>query len=99
DDEADALRFGGVDDLAGEDHFHGATEADEIRQVARAAGFRDEARRDRDLAQLGLVGGVADVAGGGELQADANGGGVYSRGGHTPQRLVRADGAPGSLLW
>ena len=91
--QADALGLGGVDDLAGEDHLHGAADADELRQVARAAGLRHEARRHRDLAEPRLVGGVADVAGGREFEPDADRGAVDGGDGHRLQLLELADGA------
>ena len=91
--EADALRLLGVDDLAGEDHLHRTAEADELRQVARAAGLRDESGGHGDLAELGPVRGVADVAGGGELKADADGRAVDRRDGDARELFELADRA------
>ena len=60
--EPDAVRFGGVDHLAGEEELQRASLADEARQPLRPAVARAEAELHLGLSELRRVGGDADVA-------------------------------------
>ena len=92
-DEADARGLLRIDDLAGQDHLHRAPDADEFRQVARAARFRNEAGGHGDLAEPRAVRGVAHVAGGREFEPDADRRPVDRRDGDRFEFLELADGA------
>ena len=70
-DEADLLRLGRLDHVAGEDHPHRVTHADEPRQALGAAAAGDQAEVDLRLAETGLVGGDPHVARHRELAAAA----------------------------
>ena len=62
-DEPDGERLGGAHDPAGEDEVLGLRRPDEAREALGAAGAGDDAEEDLGLAEPGVVGRDAEVAG------------------------------------
>ena len=70
-DEPPGERVGRADPAAAHDHVLRAAEADEAREPLRAAGAGDHPEPDLGEAELGVLGGDAEVAGERELEPDA----------------------------
>ncbi len=61
-DQADLQALVALDRLAGDDHLHGLRRTDHARQPLRAAGARQQAELHFGQAEVGVLGGDAEVA-------------------------------------